>query len=351
MIAIYTTIAAILLFAVLIFVHELGHFAAAKAVGIEVKEFALGMGPAIIKKKKGETLYSLRCLPIGGYCKMDGEDEESESDKAFYRQAPWKRIVVLLAGGIMNLLTGLIVCIVLMSQVSEFVVPQVESVVAGGGAETAGILPGDTIYKVDNTRINTQADVRYGLYKTKDKPVNVTVVRDGEKKTFAVVPQYSETDKQYLLGYRGAVVKNNFWVTIKNGYYDTVFFSKTILETLGGLITGKVSVSNMSGPVGIVSEIGGAVGQAAQSTGEAARLGWLNLWSLFLMITINLGLFNLLPFPALDGGRIVFVIVEAIRKKALSPEKEGIAHLAGFGFLILLIIFVTSQDIWRLFNR
>ena len=351
MITLYTTIAAILLFALLIFIHELGHFAAAKACGIRVIEFSLGMGPAIFKKQKGETTYSIRCLPIGGFCKMDGEDEESDDPKAFYKQKWWKRIIVLAAGGIMNLLAGLIVWTVIISMSPMIDVPKVDALIPGGAAETAGILPGDVIYKIDNTRINMQNDVHYSMYRKEGNPVNITVVREGEKKTFLLTPQYNKGEQRYMIGYMGSAVENNFLLTIQHGYYETVFFSKTILNTLGDLLIGKIGMSNLSGPIGIISEVGGAVNKAAQEDPSQAAEGRANIVLLFLLITINLGLFNLLPFPALDGGRMVFVIVEAIRKKALPPEREGLVHLIGFGLLMMLMIFATSQDIWRLFNR
>jgi len=333
-----TAISAIIVFALLIFIHELGHFSVAKMVDIKVHEFAIGMGPLLAKFKKGETMYSIRALPIGGYVKMEGEEEASTDERAFRNRPLWARIAVIVAGAFMNLVLGFVIFIILTYMSGGIVEPVIGELMDNMPAQKAGLMPGDRIVKIDNTKINIQDDIRFYLMYSKDKPIKITVKRNGKiLAPFEVTPEYSEESQAYMLGYKAQVVEPTLMNTLSNSFYETIFYSKIVLFSLGELITGRVGFNQMSGPVGIVKEIG-----------TAASLGIAPLLMLAALISINLGVFNLLPIPALDGSKIFFLLVEGIRRKPIDPEKEGLVHMIGFAMLILLMILVTFSDITKL---
>lgn len=342
MTTIWTVLAAVLIFCVLIFVHEFGHFVSAKLLGIRVHEFAIGMGPKLFGKQKGETLYSVRALPIGGYCALEGEDSQSEDERALSNKPAWVKLIVLVAGSVMNLLLGLFLLFWIFGTSKQVVVPQVAMVAPGSAAEACGILPGDEILKFDGDRIHIASDLHWALGKAQPEPTEIVLRRNGEKLTVLFKPE--KTSEGVSLGIRLTAKENNFFLTVKSGFYTTVFYARVIIESLLDLLRGNVSISNMSGPIGIVSEIGSAVEETAK-TGWA---GFLSLLQLATLLTVNLGVFNLLPIPALDGGRIFFVLIELIRRKPLPPEKEGMVHMIGFALLILLSLFIAYMDVLRL---
>jgi len=342
MTTIWTAIAAILIFCILIFVHEFGHFLSAKLLGIRVHEFAIGMGPKLFGKKKGDTLYSVRVLPIGGFCALEGEDTSSEDEKALSNKPAWVKLIVMASGSFMNLLLGFILLLCLYGTAKQIVVPQVATVAPGSAAEVSGILPGDEIVKLDGNRIHIASDLYWVKSRLTDRNTEIVVRRDGVNHTLSISPE--KTDSDYSLGVTLTPQKNNFFLTVKTGTYTTVFYSRVILESLVDLLRGTASLSSMSGPVGIVSEIGSAVKETTQS----GWVGFLSLLQLTILLTINLGIFNLLPIPALDGGRIFFVLIEMIRRKPLPPEKEGMVHMIGFALLILLSLFIAYIDVLRL---
>lgn len=333
-----TVISAIVIFLILVLVHEFGHFIAAKLCGVTVHEFAIGMGPAIFKKKHGETVYSLRCIPIGGYCAMEGEDEESESEGAFSNKKPWQRILILASGALMNLLLGFILMCIIMFPSNSVGVPKIETIVEDSAAEAAGLQPGDKIIKIDNADIQTYAELKFELSRYKGGSIDVGYMRNGEKYSTSLTPKQGD-DGGYYIGFVPRVEPLNFGGRLYHSWHYTVFYGKAILTSLFDLVTGSIGMENMSGPVGIVSEIG-----------KSAKEGWDSLVNLASLITINLGLFNLLPLPALDGGRILFVIVELIIRRKIPADKEGMVHFIGFALLILLMIFATWQDIVRLIS-
>lgn len=337
-----TAIAAIIIFSFLIIIHEFGHYITAKIFGVKVHEFSIGMGPAIFKREKHDTVYALRWLPIGGYVKLEGEDTTSDDINALYKQSKWKRVVILSAGSIMNLILGLIVSIILVAPVAELDIPVISRFSENSPSQAAGLQIGDRVVKINNSKINTLMDSRFETFRAKTDPVSVTVERNGELITKMVTPIETENG-EYLLGYAPVFVKNTPLRTIEYGFYQSVFVVKSIVATLGDLIKGQ-GYANLSGPVGIVGEIGSAV----EHTSTDLMDGVLHLMWLFMLISINLGVFNLLPIPALDGGRIFFVLVEAVIRKPIPPEKEGFVHLIGFAFLICLMIFATYNDLIRL---
>ena len=330
-----TAISAIIIFFILVGIHEFGHFAAAKLCGVKVLEFSLGMGPAVFKKQGKETLYSFRILPIGGFCKMEGEEESSNDPRSFSQKGPLKRFIVLVSGAMMNIILGFLVFIIMFSMINQVGSPVIDSFVENSPMIEAGFQKGDVITKIDGTSVHIPEDIYLKLFTYKGGELEIQYKRNGEKKTAMLTPM--NVDGMYYLGFKQQIKQLNFFTRTKNAFFYSIFTVKLVFASLGMLITGAVPASEMSGPVGIVKEIG-----------TAAHEGIRSLLYLTGLITINLGVFNLLPLPALDGGHIIFVIIEAIRRKKIPPEKEGIVHAIGFALLFGLMIFATWNDIMRL---
>jgi len=334
---IITALTVIIVFGLVIFIHELGHFLTAKAFKVKVHEFALGMGPCIFKKKQGETQYSLRAFPVGGYVKMEGEDEESEDENAFNRKKPYQRLIILAAGAIMNFILGFVLLMLFVGLNSDYYISStvVSDVIEEYHADDAGIKQGDKIIEIDGSKINTKIDMSLALENKEN--VEVTVIRDKKKQSFNV--KTTDVGGIKTLGVYVETLDKNFINILKHSYHQTFTIIKMTYKTFFDMFKGKVGVEQMSGPVGIVTEIGNA----------AQRSLFDVLW-LLIIITLNLGVVNLFPLPALDGGRIIFVLYEMITRKKLKPETEGIIHFIGFAILILFMLYITKNDIVRLFK-
>lgn len=330
----------ILIFGLLIFVHELGHFLVARACHIKVHAFAIGMGPAILKKKRGDVEYSLRLFPIGGFVKLEGEDEASDDPDAFRKKSPLARIAVLFAGGFMNILIGFLIFVLLFSFVKQAQVPVVDSVVKQTPAEEIGLKPGDKIVEINGKNIHIFNDVTLELMKNGANPMKVTVKRDNEKITKTLTPRLDAETGSYILGFYSGVQKMTPGLVLHTAFHTTTFVVDLVYYSLGEMITGNVKVQDMSGPVGIVNEI---------NTVAKSDAPLLNLLYFMGLIAVNLGVMNLLPLPALDGGRIFFILVELIRRKPIKPEHEGIVHFIGLILLLLLMVVITFSDITKLF--
>lgn len=330
-----TILAALIIFGVLIFVHELGHFVTAKLFKVKVHEFSLGMGPAIFKRRKEETDYSVRLLPIGGYVKLEGEDFASDDERSFNKCHPVKRIIILLAGAFMNVLVGFLLFILIFSLSKEINVPEISKIIDGSPAYEAGLEVGDRILVINGKRIHIQSDVTLELFLSGGKETEVVALRGGEEFTYRIVP--AEEDGRYIIGFYTKTVKPNLGNVFYNAFYNTFFTVKLVYTSLKMLIMGSVSITEMSGPVGIVGEIG-----------QAAKVGFLYVVDFAALIAVNLGVMNLLPLPALDGGRIVFVLLELVRRKPLKENIEGYIHLVGLILLFLLMIVITFSDILKL---
>lgn len=345
---------AILVFSLLITIHELGHLWGARMFGVKVHEFAIGMGPQIFKWGKGETVYSVRCLPLGGFAQMAEDDGPSDDPRAFVNAKPWKRIIILLGGGIMNLLAGLILCIILVGASPVVTPPVVADFVPGSAIEQAGVPIGAEIVRVNGARMRLQEDVVMETMRLRHPMVEVQYRYNGELRTVgfeAMREVQANGSVRFFLGYMSEPIANSPWYTFRFGSYRFVSISRHILLTLGDLLTGQIDFDQVAGPVGIVRVIGESVGDVARAeTAEQATAGALGLTALFLLITINLGLFNLLPFPALDGGRIAFVLLEMVRGKPMKAEHEGTVHFVGFALLMVLVVFATGNDISRIFT-
>ena len=342
--ALFTAIAAIIIFAVLIFVHEFGHFIAAKLLGVKVNEFAIGMGPKLWKKQKGETLYSVRAIPIGGFCAMEGEDEETDDERSFSNKKPWKKLVILVAGAAMNILLGFILLVGICGASEGFAEAKIDKISEDSAAEMSGLRVGDTIVRANGRKINIVEDFYWEIDNNPntDGTLEMVVKNDGEKRKITVTPEDIDGKKTY--GILLSVTENSFFKTIKNAYFKTAFYSRVIIDSLFNMIRGRIPLSQVSGPVGIVHEIGTAV-EAAQSTGIE---GIIRLIGLAVLLTVNLGVFNLLPLPALDGGRILFVLIEMIRRKPIPKEKEAVVHFVGIVLLLGLSVIIAFKDIFTI---
>ena len=338
---IFTLIGAILIFSVIIFVHELGHFLAARAFGVNVLEFAIGMGPAVFKKQGKKTLYSVRAIPMGGFCKMEGEDEDLETEGSFSSKKPLPKIIVLIAGATMNVLLGFIIvtAIVTVSAFQSGGLPSTTVAAVNPEASAAAFLqPGDRITRVNDAAVHIKRDISFELSEVNGAECTLEFVRDGEKHRESFTPMqinYEDGSVGYVIGFDIAPGRITPWGILHEGFFQTVWMVKLVFVSLGMLLGGKASVKDMSGPVG------SAMNTAAQS-------GILNFLFFAAFLAVNIGVMNLLPLPALDGGRAVFALYELIFRRPVPPEKEGIVHMIGFVLLIALMIFVTWNDIVRL---
>lgn len=342
---------ALLVFSAIIFFHELGHFLLAKKNGIFVQEFAVGMGPTLFSVQKAETKYSLKVIPMGGYCMMLGEDEDVQDENSFSTKSVWARISVVIAGPIFNFILAFILAIVLMGMIG-FDSPAITNFSETSPAKEAGVQVGDVITEYNGNKIyNFREVLVYTQFNQTGAPITLTVNRNGEEKEFTFKPE--KTDSGYLMGiYSGGRVKGNAIDTLKYSVYELRYNIKTTFLSLEYLVTGKLGLKNLSGPVGIVSMMSDTIDTAKESaegdTSIAILNVVLNMINFCVMLSANLGVMNLLPLPALDGGRTVLLLVEAIFKKKLPADKEAWINTAGFILLIGLMVVVMFQDIFKL---
>ena len=329
-----TIIYAVLIFCVLIFVHEFGHFFVAKACGVKVNEFAIGMGPAIFKKQKGETLYAVRIFPVGGYCAMEGEDENSDDPRAFNNRPAWQRACVLAAGSFMNLVTCVILLIIIAFWAGQ-ATTVIDQVTPGSPAEKAGILSGDRIVEIDGEEIADWNDLIDTIGYSTGKEMRITVEREGEKLTVTSGLEYNEEQKRNMIGIT-PVMEHSFFSSVAGGFRNTGRMTVMMYDTLRQLFTGDVSVKELSGPVGIVYAVN-----------ESAKSGVIYVIYLAALLSLNLAVINMLPLPALDGGRLLFLVIRLITGKRVSDEMEGRIHFIGIMLLLLLMVYVTFNDVLR----
>jgi len=346
-------ILALLMFGFLVFFHELGHFLLAKKNGIRVNEFAIGMGPKIASFKKGDTVYCIKILPLGGSCMMAGEDEDSEDINAFNNKSVWARISVVLAGPIFNFILAFILAIVVIGTVG-YDKPQIIGVMDGYPAAEAGFQEGDVIKKINEKKITIYRDVTLYLALHTGESMTVTVDREGQDYTATIVPKLSEDGSRYYMGvYVSSLrTKTSPIETLKYSLYEVKYQIATVIESLGLIFKGRVTVNDLSGPVGIVDMVNDVVEESTSDEVDFktnAISVTLNIISFAIMISANLGVMNLLPIPGLDGGRLLFLIIEAIRGKAIDREKEGMVHLVGLVLLMALMVVVMFNDFRKIF--
>ncbi len=341
---IWHIILTVLMISVLALLHELGHFIAARKFGVTVNEFAIGMGPKILSKKSKKTdiVYSLRLFPIGGFVSMAGEDGYSQDENAFHRKPVWQRMIITVAGSFMNILTGFIVMAIVVTCEPGFGGTTVSGFAADAVSREYGLMIGDEIVRVDGTRVHVADELSYEILHSAIKPIDLVVRRNGELITLKEVAFSNIEFEGTTFGRPDFTVEpeaKNFANVVKQTFFRSISTVKMIWESLIDLITGRYGLGAVSGPVGV-----------AEVVSDAAKQGVSSFLNIAVMLAMNLGVFNLLPLPALDGGRFLFQIVEFIRRKPLNPDIEGYVHFAGIVLLMLLMVAVTFKDIFKLFG-
>ena len=339
-------IVALLVFGLLIFIHELGHFLLAKRGGIGVTSFSLGMGPAILKKQIGETEYCLRILPFGGSCAMVGEDTESDAENAFNKKDVWTRISVVAAGPVFNFVLAFIGAAIMVTCIGADK-PIIAEMMDGYPAYEAGVRAGDEIISMNGRNIGVYRDVSMYIQLHQGENIDLVYKRDGERFETTIVPKMSE-DGYYLMGISGGSYTkcDNPIEVVKYAGAEVGYWIHMVFDSLKMMVSGQVGREDVGGPVRIVSMMGDVYEESAAISGFAVFINMLNM---VIFLSANLGVMNLLPIPALDGGRLVFMLIEAVRGKPIPPEKEGMVHFAGFVALMVLMVFVMYNDIVRLF--
>ena len=378
-----TAIVTIVMFLVMVSLHEFGHYIVARFLNFKILEYSIGFGPAIFKSKNTKIQYSVRCIPLGGYCKFEGDDEASDDPGAFNNQPVWKRILVILSGGIFNIILGFMLFLAIIPATSPMLTNTIDTVVENSYIEQAGIQPGDRIIEINGHKINFYNDITlYTSEFQKDASAQIKIKRGKEKLTFDIklteqkitqiyledgieytesingkettqLYEYSDTIKKdeskvgkatettrYIIGFTPERIDVTFGNVWGEAWNETRFVVKLVYRSLWEMLTGKIGIEQMSGPVGIVSEVNTAVNSGSNA--------WLYVLNLIALLTINLGVFNLLPIPALDGGRLFFMIIELIRRKPIPPEKEGMVHAVGMLILFAFVLYVSFNDIIRL---
>ncbi len=328
-----TIIIVIIMFELLIIGHEFGHFITAKKVGIKINEFSIGMGPALFRRQKGETVYALRAFPIGGYVAMEGEDDDSEDERSFGRKSIPAKCLVVAAGAIVNYLMA-IVFLIIIAMIVGSPTTAVKEVVPGGAADSAGIRAGDVIVSIDSNPMESWTDITSSINSSNpDKGVSIQVERGDRLIVFDNVRASQDETGKKLIGIYAAYERNIF-DAVKNGVLGSFDLIKVMFKSLKMLVMGEASVKDVVGPVGIVSVMDSAAAQ-----------GWIYVLYISALISVNLAIVNLLPFPALDGGRLLLLLIAGITGKQLSTEAEGRLHYLGFLLLMALMVLVTIKDV------
>ena len=347
---------AILLFSFLIFIHEFGHFIAAKLSGVQVNEFSMFMGPAIYKKQHGETLYSVRCIPIGGYCAMEGEDVDTDNPRSFQKAVWWKRLIILVAGAALNFLVGVMIMVIVFLPAKQFITPVVSSFEPWSTVQgEEGLRVGDRFLEVDGEKIYTQSNVSMMLSLNPGDVHDLVVERNGEKVVlddFEMLRHEVENEdgtKSLLYGFSFSLEDATFGGKLRYAWLNSLDTVRTVRLSLQMLLSGQAGLKDMSGPVGIVQIMSDTAQQSA-----TAFDAFMNMLYFGGFIAINLAVMNLLPIPALDGGRVVGLLlttaVEKITKKKIDPKYEGYLHGAGMILLLVLMAVIMFKDIFVLFK-
>lgn len=337
---------AILIFSFLVFFHELGHFALAKKNGIDVDEFALGMGPTVYAKEYKGTRYAVHLFPIGGFCAMGEDEEATDSPGNFNNKSVWARILVIAAGPVFNFILAFVVAVILI-RIVGYDKPVADEVPEGSPAAEAGIEAGDTIVRMGDKRIHIFREISMYNQFHQGETTEITYIHDGEERTVVVTPELDEERNYYRFGISGGrYSKANLLTAAQYGMYELKYWISLTLDSLKMLAGGRVGLDQMSGPVGIVSMVDDTYKASKNYGGIAVIVEMLNI---AVFLSANLGVMNLLPLPALDGGRLVFLFIEAVRRKRVPPEKEGYVHLVGIALLMALMVFVMFNDIRRVF--
>lgn len=322
-----TFITAILVFTLLVVIHELGHFVVARLSGVKIEEFAVGMGPKIWGYQGPETLYSIRAFPLGGFCKMLGEDESNQDPRAFNNKPVWKRILTIVFGPIMNLVLA-----IMIFSLSFAPIPVIKQVPVDTPAAKAGITAGEKIVEIQGTQITKWEQIKPLVNENVGKLTTVKLEKDGVTRAVTLTPIKQEGVEGGIIGVVPSYGYKGF--SIANGFKTATNVSYQMVDYLGKLFVGKASAEEVVGPVGIIYYMS-----------DAAKTGFLAVLSLTAFLSLNLFIVNLLPLPALDGGRLIFLIIEAIRRKPVDPQKEGFVHFVGFVLLMILSAIIIYRDV------
>lgn len=375
-----TIILFLIIFGIVVISHEFGHFIVARRNGIRVLEFSVGMGPTLFSYTKNGIKYSLKLLPIGGACMFDGEDgmtvkEEEESGSmhrraaidaeaplpkdvpeiqtesygvAFTEAGVWKRIAAVFAGPFFNFILAFVVAVILTAFLGADL-PVVGQISEDSAAAEAGLMPGDVITQINHEKIHFYREVAVISSLNKGEPLEIHYERNGSKGVAEVSPRYDEQAGRYYIGIRGGgeFLDCNPLQVFQYGFYEVGYYVKTTYKSLGMLIRGQIKKDEVSGPIGIAQFVGDSYDQAQENYGTTSAI--LTMLEIIVLLSVNLGILNLLPLPALDGGRLVFLLIEAVRGKPVPPEKEGIVHLAGMAALMILMVVVLFNDITKFF--
>lgn len=365
----------IIMFGIIVLVHEYGHFLLARVNGITVVEFAIGMGPTLASFTRKGTKFSLKLLPLGGACMFEGEDgiesgkvpkvkekddnsenvteevvlqEEAKRSGAFPDANVWARISTVVAGPIFNIILAYIFAMIMLSFTTSMK-PIIADTMEGYPAAEAGLLGGDKITKINGHKVYIYQEVSLEMALNFDgEPVDITYVRDGKSYDTTIVPKYDEEAGRYYIGITGnEYFEPKGFELVPYAFYEVRYCVNYTFKSLGMLIGGKAGIQDMSGPVGVAEVVGETYTEAKVYGWETVAASMLNL---SILLSVNLGILNLLPIPALDGGRLLFLLIELLRGKPIPPEKEGIVHFAGFVALMLLMVIVFFNDIMRLIH-
>lgn len=340
---------ALLVFSLLIISHELGHFLLAKKNGIGVTEFAVGMGPVLFHFDRGGTRYSLRAVPFGGFCQMVGEledDSDNMAEDSFNRKGPWARLSVILAGPVFNFIFAWVLALIVIGSVGVDK-PVISGVLEGLPCEAAGMEGGDRIVQINDKKITVYRDLQLYLALHEGEHMDITYERDGERTTVSIDPVYVTDRGSYMIGiqYNNVRTRTGVWETIKYSAYEVKYWISYTLTSLRMLVTGQVGVTNLSGAVGIVDTLDTIVDETKE---YGAYPVFLELANFCILLSANLGVVNLLPLPAMDGGRALFIILEIVRGKPVDREKEGLVHTIGMVCLMILMVFLLFNDVRKL---
>ena len=340
--SVWPYLVAVLVFLTLIIIHEFGHFIAAKLCGVKVNEFAVGFGPKLFKKQGKETLYRFNLVPFGGYCAMEGEDEGSDSPRAFCNQKAYKRLIITAMGAVFNLILGLVIIAILLSTSKVFISNTVAEFSEDAVSSKTGLEINDEILEIDGRRIYTYMDLSYAFTGVDDGELDILVKRNNKKVMLENVTFRTEEENgiSYVdMDFKVYGLKKTFSRYISQTFKTTFSYCRVVWFSIIDLISGKYGISAVSGPVGVTTTIS-----------NAAKESLMNILPIMALITVNLGIFNLLPLPALDGGRILFILVEMVTRKPVPKKYESVIHAAGLVLLLLLMAVITFKDIFTLFK-
>ncbi len=330
---------AVFAFLLLIFVHELGHFIAAKSLGVKVNEFAIGFGPTLFKKQGKETLYSIKLIPFGGFCAMEGEDEQSSDDRAFCKKAPWRRFLIVIMGAVFNIVFGIFLIMITLLPQSYYATTTISKFDENALSNSkGGLMVGDEIVSVEGRNIYSSYELAYNFSAVEDGNLQMSVIREGKKVDLENVPFKTEEVEGYnmiCLDFFVEPQAKSFGSVIEQTGRTALSYSRIVIFSVSDMISGRYNISDVSGPVGVTDAMG-----------QVAKNGIMDLLPMVALIAINLGIFNLFPIPALDGGRLVFILIEMIFRKPVPPKYENIVHGVGMAVLLLFMALITLKDIW-----